>query len=273
MLAREKERAMDLGLKGKGALVVGAGADVGRATALLLAQEGARLVLAGRNRSSLEETARLAGHGEVVIADLASSESAGALVREAEQRLGGVDVLVNTVGPFPRDPAVPVPAYGHDESWLAAFDSLFLSAARLGREAIPLMKARGRGAVVNLAANSARHYTAGTGQYGAMKAALAHLTKNWARDCAASGVRVNAVLPGWIKGAALAETLRADAAAAGVAPRDLEADTMVGHDRNFWSPRMGTPEEYAAAIAFLVSDRASYINGALIPVDGGSAIL
>jgi 3-oxoacyl-[acyl-carrier protein] reductase len=157
---------MDLGLAGKGALIVGAGADVGRATAITLAQEGARLVLAGRGAAALEETARLAEGGDIVIADLADADSVRRLASEAEMRLGGIDVLVNTVGPFPRDPTVTVPAYGHDESWLAVFDSLFLSAARLGREVIPLMKARGKGAVVNLSANSARHYSAGTGQYG-----------------------------------------------------------------------------------------------------------
>lgn len=265
---------MDLGLSGKGALIVGAGADVGRAAALTLDGEGVRLVLAGRNRVALEETARLCGgEAAVVVADLAEAAEAARLARDAAEMLGGIDVLVNTVGPFPRSPVLPAPAYGDDESWLRVFDSLFLSAVRICREVIPAMKAQGSGAVVNLSANSARHYSAGTAQYGAMKGALAHLTKNWARDCAHSGVRVNAVLPGWIKGTALAARLATEAAARGCSVAEIEAEMMSGHDRNFWSPRMGAPEEYAAVIAFLCSPRASYINGALVPVDGGSAIL
>lgn len=264
---------MDLELGGKGALVVGAGADVGRAAALALAAEGARLVLAGRRREPLKETARLCGGATVICADLAHAEEADRLAAAADAALGGIDVLVNTPGPFPRDPTVPVPAYGHDESWLAAFDGLFLSAMRIGRAVIPGMKARGSGAVVMLCANSVRHYSPGTAQYGAMKAALAHLVKNWARDGAGSGVRVNAVLPGWIRGDALAGRLDREARDSGRTAAEIEAAMMASHDRNFWANRMGRPEEYASVATFLASPRASYVNGALVAVDGGSAIL
>jgi len=267
---------MDLGLAGKGALVVGAGDDVGRATAVLLGQEGARLFLAGRTLSRLEETAAeiVAAGGEVHIlaSDLNDTEGAQRIARQALDCLGGLDILVNTVGPFPRDSSVTEPMYGHDESWRSAFEGIFMTAVRICREVVPEMKARGRGAVVNLAANSARYYHPRTAQYAAMKAALTHITKNWARDGARQGVRVNAVLPGWIKGRAIRAVLAREAEAQGKPLADIERAMIDAHDALFWSDRMGDVDDYASVIAFLVSDRASYVNGALVPVDGGSPV-
>jgi 3-oxoacyl-[acyl-carrier protein] reductase len=267
---------MDLGLTDRGALVVGAGRDVGRSTALQLAAEGARVVLAGRNDAPLAavaaEIATAGGTASVVTMDSGSTEAVAHGVSEATRTLGAIDVLVNTVGPFPRDPTVTQPMYGHDESWGAMLDAVLLTAVRVCREVIPAMKERGRGAVVNLAANSARYYNPNTAQYGAMKAALTHVTKNWARDAAPHGVRVNAVLPGWIKTAGMSSMVEARAIADHVDPSEVEHLMVAGHDSIFWAGRMGTPEEYGAVITFLASDRASYINGALMPVDGGSPV-
>jgi len=266
---------MDLGLKDKGALVVGAGSDVGRATAVTLAAEGARLVLVGRGAAALEETAAAIGAAASVHVrpgDARDAADVSRFVGEARARLGGIDILVNTVGPFPRDPTVTEPMYGHDESWGTAFDGVLMTAVRICREVIPAMKAAGRGSVVNLAANSARYYNPLTAQYGAMKAALTHVTKNWARDAGSHGVRVNAVLPGYIRTAAMAGLVESRAKADGKTAGQAEHDMVAGHDSIFWSGRMGRPEEYADVIAYLVSDRASYINGALVPVDGGSPV-
>jgi 3-oxoacyl-[acyl-carrier protein] reductase len=266
---------MDLGLKGKGALVVGAGSDVGRATAVALAAEGARLILVGRGVPALEETAAAIGRAASVQAlpgDARDAADVARFVAEARERLGGIDILVNTVGPFPSNPDVTEPMYGHDASWETAFDTLLMTAVRICREVIPPMKAAGRGAVVNLAANSARYYNPMTAQYGAMKAALTHVTKNWARDAGPHGVRVNAVLPGYIKTVGMAGMVESRARTEGKAADQVEHDMVAGHDSIFWSGRMGRPEEYADVIAYLVSDRASYINGALVPVDGGSPV-
>jgi 3-oxoacyl-[acyl-carrier protein] reductase len=266
---------MELGLNGRGALIVGAGGDVGRSTAIQLASEGVRLVLAGRNEERLRETAALAkGDTEplVVPADVTIAAEADTLVAAATEHLGTIDIVVNTVGPFPRDPSVTEPMYGHDDSWTAVFDSILMPAVRVCRLVIPAMKAAGSGAVVNLAANSARHYAPMTAQYGAMKASLAHVTKNWARDAAPFGVRVNAVLPGWIKGDAIAERLDDVAAEQKTTAAEVERGMAAGRDSTFWSGRMGRVEEYADVITFLVSDRASFVNGALVAVDGGSAV-
>lgn len=270
---------MELGLDGKWALVVGAGADIGRETALILADEGANLVLSGRRREALEATAaevrEMGAQATVAAVDLADPLGPERLTRETLAVAGRIDLLVNTAGPFPvraLAPGGPGPLYGDDDSWAEAFDNVFMTAARLTREVLPLMKAQGSGAIVHLGANSARYYNPMTAQFAAMKAALVHAVKNWARDSAPHGVRVNAVLPGWIRGERMAERLVRTSVDTGVAVGQVERDMVAGHDALYWTPRMGRPREYADAIAFLLSERASYINGALVPVDGGTPV-
>jgi 3-oxoacyl-[acyl-carrier protein] reductase len=270
---------MDLGLAGKSALVVGAGADIGRETALALAAEGAKVVLAGRRREALEETAgrvrASGGWAEIAPGDLADPDAAERLATQALAAAGRIDLLVNTAGPFPvrgLDPKGPGPLYGDDASWAEAFDGVLMTAVRLTRAVLPQMKAQGAGAIVHLGANSARYYNPMTAQFAAMKAALVHAVKNWARDAAPHNVRVNAVLPGWIRGERALQRLDQAAKAAGASPAEAERDMVAGHDNLYWTPRMGRPEEYASAIVFLLSERASYINGALLPVDGGTPV-
>jgi 3-oxoacyl-[acyl-carrier protein] reductase len=270
---------MDLGLNGKTALVAGAGADVGRATAILLAREGVEVVLAGRRREALEETARqveaAGGIAHVARADLAQLDGAKELVAQAASTCGRIDLLANTVGPFPDrslDPTPPAPIYQDDESWTGAFNTILMPAVRLMREIMPLMKGQGAGAVVHLGSNSARHYSSMTAQYAAMKAALVHAVKNWARDGAEAGVRVNGVLPGWIRGERLVEVAATAAKKSGISMDEAERSLIAGHDSHYWTPRIGRPEEFAAVVVFLLSERASYVNGALCPVDGGSPV-
>lgn len=268
---------MDLQIAGKGAVVFGAGADVGRETALLLAAEGARLVLVGRRREPLEETAAqiagLGGQAFVATADARDAEEVRRVVEMARSELSGIELVANTIGPFPHqaEGASELPAYGDDVSWLMNFENVFMTAARIAREVMPGMKAAGAGALVNLASASVRYYNTRTVQYGAMKAALAHATKNWARDGAPHGVRVNAVLPGWIRGQERAAEIEERARTQGTSPAEVERAMVAQSGAVFWGTRMGTPQDYAAAIVFLLSSRASYINGALLPVDGGTA--
>lgn len=270
---------MDMGLEGKSALVIGAGADIGRATAVTLAREGASLVLAGRRREALEATAAevqaLGARVCIACGDLADPKGPEKLTHEALAVANRLDLLVNTAGPFPVRGLAQGgagPLYSDDASWTEAFENVFMTAARLTREVLPLMKAQGSGAIVHLGANSARYYNPMTAQFAAMKAALVHATKNWARDAAPHGVRVNAVLPGWIRSERTVQRLERAAADAGVSVGDAERDMVIGHDKLYWTARMGRPQEYADAIVYLLSERASYINGALVPVDGGTAV-
>jgi len=268
---------MDLSIKGKSALVFGAGADVGRATALRLATEGARVGLVGRNRDTLQSTAdeivALGGLTLPVPADARRGEEILRAVAAVGEAFGEIELVANTIGPFPFPaPGADVaPAYADDASWAEVFETIFMTGVRISREVMPILKAAGRGAVVHLASASVRYYNPRTAQYAAMKAALAHATKNWARDGAPHGVRVNTILPGWIRGARVAGALEDRARAEGRAVSDIEHEMVARPEGPFWAQRMGRPDEYAAVIAFLLSECAAYMNGALVPVDGGTA--
>jgi 3-oxoacyl-[acyl-carrier protein] reductase len=270
--------SIDYGLTGKRAIVVGAGKDVGRELALALVGEGARVVLAGRKRDPLETTAAaiaaLDGEAHVVTVDLHDPQGADRLAEQTRAMLGGIDLVGNTAGVFPTSrlgPGHPSPAIGIDEGWNEAFEWVLMSAVRLTRAVLPGMIAQGSGAMVHLGANSSRDYRRMTGQFGAMKAALAHVVKNWAREGGAAGVRVNAVHPGWIKGEGVSAQVAAAASAAGISFEEQERAQVANHADHFWTARMGSPREYADAMLFLLSQRASYINGAMLPVDGGSS--
>lgn len=269
--------AIDYGLDGKRAIVVGAGKDVGRELALGMASEGARVVLAGRKPGPLEETAAAiaasGGEAHVVPVDLHDPHGADSLADQARKLLGGIDLVGNTAGVFPTSrlgPGHPSPAIGVDEGWNEAFEWVLMSAVRLTRAVLPGMIEQGSGALVHLGANSSRDYRRMTGQFGAMKAALAHVVKNWAREGGEAGVRVNAVHPGWIKGEGVTAQVAQAAKAAGISFEEQERAQVGNHGDHYWTPRMGLPSEYADAMLFLLSERASYINGAMLPVDGGS---
>jgi 3-oxoacyl-[acyl-carrier protein] reductase len=269
---------IDYGLAGKRAIVVGAGKDTGRELAVALAGEGARVILAGRSRGPLEDTAAViaaqGGEGHVVPVDLHEPNGADSLAERTRGLLGGIDLVGNTAGVFPTSrlgPGHPSPALGIDEGWNEAFEWVLMSAVRLTRAVLPGMIAQGSGAIVHLGANSSRDYRAMTGQFGAMKAALAHVVKNWAREGGAAGVRVNAVHPGWIKGEGVMTRLAESAKTAGISVDEQERAQVGNHGDHYWTPRMGAPSEYADAMLFLLSQRASYINGAMLPVDGGSS--
>jgi NAD(P)-dependent dehydrogenase (short-subunit alcohol dehydrogenase family) len=264
---------VDLGLKGRLVLVTGASGDVGSATAALLAAEGAALALTGRDQAALAHTASVAReHGrqvETFPADLGDEARVAALIAQVEERMGPIHGVANTVGPMRRVPGEPQ-LYGADELWRFHFEHILMPAVRIGRKVLPLMKARGAGAVVNLAATSARYYTAGIAAYASMKAALAHVTKDFARDAGPHGVRVNCVHPGWINKESTKNMVRGRAGAEGVAEQVVVEALLREHaDDQYYTRRFGEPAEYARVIAFLLSDQASYVNGAWLAVDGG----
>jgi 3-oxoacyl-[acyl-carrier protein] reductase len=246
---------------------------MGRASALSLAAEGARVAIAARSADTLEVTAAAAhdaGAKEVVqiVGDLTDPDHAAATVQRTIAAFGTLDVLVNTVGLCEPEPDGILAT--DDQVWARAWEGVLMVNVRLCRLAIPHMQANGGGAIVNIAAMSARHHLPMLSHYSSLKAALAHFTKNCAREFAPDHIRSNAVMPGLIASEGVVRRLSERQAELGIDDQAMfERTNDKYHDVTWWD-RFGRPEEVGDVVAFLASPRASYMNGAMVNVDGGS---
>jgi len=265
-------RRLDLGLDSKVALVTGASTGMGRATALVLAAEGARLALASKTAERLEQTAAdcraLGAEVETWVGDLATREAPPAIVAGVVERFGRIDALANTVGPFVRTSGI---LDQDDDCWQSHFESVLMSAVRFCREVVPVMRVGGGGAIVSISAMSVRHYHPQLAVYSAQKAALAHFTKNLAREFAHDGIRANAVMPGMIASESVQARQAKAAAERGITTEEYFREANARYGGVTWSARLGTTEEIANVVVFLLSEKASYVNGAWVNVDGGSS--
>ncbi len=263
---------MDLGLAGKVALVTGASTGMGRATAVVLAEEGARLALVSQTAERLEKTAAECAERGAEVAwwaeDLSTRDAPPRAVAAAVERFGRIDALANTVGPLERTAGI---LDQDDDRWQRHFEGVLMSAVRTCREVVPLMQAAGGGAIVNIAAMSVRHYHPALAHYSAPKAALAHFTKNLAREFAPDGIRVNAVMPGMIASESVQERMAIAAREKNMTEDEYFTDANARYGGVTWASRLGRPREIADVVAFLLSDKASYVNGVWWPVDGGSS--
>jgi 3-oxoacyl-[acyl-carrier protein] reductase len=245
---------VDLGLEGKIALVMGASRGIGRGISAALAGEGARVAMASRSRKTIEEAAAgIQGDAMPFVADTDDRDRLQALPGEVEQALGPVDILVaNTGGPPPGG------AFDHDvEDWEAAYRSLVLAPRVLAGEVVPSMRERGWGRIVNVGSSSTIEPIPALNLSNSHRMAAVGFLKTLAREVAGEGVTVNTVATGRFA----TDRLATNYGSLEEAEKAAEAEVPAG--------RLGRPEEYGDLVAFLCSERAAYITGAVIPIDGG----
>ena len=258
---------MDLGLSGRACVVTGASRGIGLATARLLAEEGARVLLVARGEEGLRAAAEdLPGEVATLAVDVAGSPDAGdRVVAECRELFGGVWALVNNAG---TSEVVPLEEQT-DAQWQAQWDLHVMASLRLMRSAVPAMAEAGGGRIVNVGSSAGKRPSLTNAAYSVTKAAQLALSRVFADTYAASGVLVNAVAPGavesslWVGVGGLADQV---AAARG----GTREDALAAQRDKIPIGRFGTEEEIANVIAFLCSERASTVTGAAWSADGGT---
>ncbi|MCC6367691.1 MAG: SDR family oxidoreductase [Bryobacterales bacterium] len=253
---------MDLGIKGKVALVAAASQGLGRGSAAALAAEGARVAILSRRPEELKLTASGIGAALAVPCDLSRPEDIAAAVAKVQAELGPVEILVNNCGGPPAGTFDSIT----EEQWMASFQQVFLSALRLTRAVLPGMRAKKWGRIVNIVSISVEQPIPGLIISNAFRPALAGWAKTLAAEVASDNILVCCAAPGRIL---TARTATLDQAAVEKTGRTLEE---IRKERVAAVPlkRYGTVEEFGAVVAFLASERASYVTGSVIRIDGGA---
>ncbi|MFN0043552.1 MAG: SDR family NAD(P)-dependent oxidoreductase [Alphaproteobacteria bacterium] len=247
-------------LEGKVALVTGAGAGMGRAEAVLLAERGARVGVQDIDPRAAEDTAarirQAGGEAMVVVGDIAKPAESARNVAEIEGKWGGIDVLVNNAGIHERKDFAEIDEASFDRMFAINVKGLFFCA----QEAIKSMKVRGGGKIINIASGAAMVGQAFSPHYSGSKAAVLGLTKSWAKELAPWKIMVNAVAPGPI----MTEMVMR---ARGIEGARARARTEIP------LRRYGEPEEVAYLVGFLASAESDFITGQVIPINGGTTIV
>jgi 3-oxoacyl-[acyl-carrier protein] reductase len=245
---------MDLGIEGRVALVLGASKGIGRGIAAALAREGVRVAISSRSAEALEEAASgIAGETATFPADTGDLERMEALPGEVAEALGPVEILVTNTGGPPRGGALDNPR----EEWEAAYRSLVLAPRTLAEATLPSMKDRGWGRIVNVASSSVKEPIPSLALSNAHRIATVGLFKTLAAEVAGDGITVNTVATGRFATERLADNYGSLEEAERLAREQVPV------------ARLGTPEEFGDLVAFLCSERAAYLTGAVIPLDGG----
>lgn len=263
---------MDLGLRGRACAITGAGRGIGRATARMLCEAGAQVLLVARSESEVHEGAAECGRAGAAAGgraahlalDVTAPDAGERILAAATDRFGALDVVVNNAGAARWRDLSEVT----EEDWYAAWELNVMAPMRLMEAAIPPMAQRGWGRVVNVSSTAGKRPSPMMGEYSVAKAAELSLSRLYADRHAAAGVLVNAICPGpvksemWMAEGGLADQSRRDEATRAEVVEAAGAKRPIG--------RLGEVDEIAAAIAFLCSERASFVAGAAWSVDGGT---
>jgi len=259
---------MDLGLKNKIAIVCASSDGLGKASALALAKEGAKLVICSRRKKAIQDTAKeintLTG-SEVhsVEADLSNPSDISKLVKEAIRRFGTVHILVNNAGGPPTGDILSL----SDEQWQLAHDLTLMSMVRMTREALPSMVKQQWGRIISITSFVAKQPVDGLMLSVSIRPGILGLSKILSNQYAKDNITVNTVCPGNIFTKRQEELSKTRASSNKMSVEDY----IAGQTKNIPAGRYGKPEEVGDVVAFLASERASYINGANLLVDGGLA--
>jgi len=257
---------VDLGLKDRVALVAAASRGLGKAAAWELAREGARVAICARGEDALRAAAREIAEdtgGEVfpVAADVTDPSDIKRLVTAVEEQFGRIDILVSNAG----GPPTGAFADFNDNAWEAALQLNLLSTVRLCRAVLPGMRARNWGRIVNIISASVKQPMDGLILSSAARSAVVGMAKTLSNECAAQGITVNNVCPGYTLTDRVKNLAEKQAAKDGKSVQEI----IEGFAAEIPARRLGRPQELAALVVFLASERASYITGTTIQIDGG----
>jgi 3-oxoacyl-[acyl-carrier protein] reductase len=258
---------MDLRLTDKVALVTGASKGIGKAVALTLAGEGARVAIVARDAGALDKVAaecrdRSTRDAVAVAADLSRLEEVERTVRDVKERCGRIDILVNNAGAIRGGDFLKIP----DAQWMGDWNLKLLGYIRMARAVFPLMQAQGGGRICNVVGAAGRNPAPTYLTGGAANAALINFTKGLADLGAPSKILVTAVSPAATKTERWDSLIAAQAAASGRTAEELQREAEASYKLG----RIATSEDIADMVTFLVSDRAAFVTGICVTVDGGS---
>ena len=252
---------MELGLKGKVAIITGGTEGIGKAAALTLAREGAKVAICARRQPLLDavaaEITKAGGEALAVSADMSKAADCERFVNEVVKRFGGVDILLNNAGTSKRGNFLDL----SDDEWAADLELKVFGAVRCSRLVIPHMKKRGGGRIINITISSAKQPGAGSYPTSVSRAAGLAITKALSKEFAADNILVNTICIGKIKSGQHERRYTKEG---------ISADEYYGKMvKDIPLKRAGEAQEVANVIAFLASDAASYVTGTSINLDGG----
>ena len=253
---------MDLGLRGKAALVTAASKGMGKATAMGLAAEGCRVLMCARTEADIKAAAdevRAKTGAEVIAmtADVTKKADVDRLIAQANQAFGGVDILVANAGGPPRGNLDEM----SDDQWVASFETTVLFVVRLIRGVLPSMKQKKWGRILTIQSVSVKQPVPGLLLSNAVRPGTAGLVKTLSEELGKDNITINVVCPGKIM---------TDRFLSGVKPSGLSKEEYLARGaQDVPLGRIGTPEEFANVMVFLASERASYVTGVALQVDGG----